>query len=229
MKVLIFDTETTGLPPKRKHVLSSELALWPHIVQLSYIIYDTDTQTVVKVVDNIVKMRPGVTIPESSIAIHKITQDISETKGSNIDELINEFIKDLSRVTRIVGHNIQFDIHMIQVEMLRIGDDLLHEKNESFYRDAMIMLRSKIRYCTMWEGTPICQLKRERVDGTTYLKPPKLMELYAKLFGNVPAGLHNSMVDVLVCFRCYHKMVWGIDPLNLTEEIRFVFVSNKIV
>ena len=40
MRVLVFDTETTGLP-KSKIINPDTLNLWPHIVQFSYIIYDT--------------------------------------------------------------------------------------------------------------------------------------------------------------------------------------------
>ena len=41
MKVLVFDTETTGLPTERNASIS-DLEVWPHIVQLSYILYDVD-------------------------------------------------------------------------------------------------------------------------------------------------------------------------------------------
>ena len=44
MRVLVFDTETTGLP-KTKILNKYMLELWPYIVQLSYIIYDIDTNT----------------------------------------------------------------------------------------------------------------------------------------------------------------------------------------
>ena len=38
-------------------------------------------------------------------------------------------------------------------------------------------------------------------------KWPKLCELYGKLFdGATVDGLHNSMIDVLACLRCYLKM-----------------------
>ena len=40
MKVLIFDTETTGLP-EGKNPSIYETQKWPHIIQLSYIVYDS--------------------------------------------------------------------------------------------------------------------------------------------------------------------------------------------
>jgi hypothetical protein len=44
-----------------------------------------------------------------------------------------------------------------------------------------------------------------------YKKWPKLSQLYFALFGENPDGLHNSMMDVLVCLRCYLKMRHGFD------------------
>lgn len=37
-------------------------------------------------------------------------------------------------------------------------------------------------------------------------KYPRLSELHQILFGNVPENLHNSMMDVLVCLRCFLKI-----------------------
>ena len=42
MKVLVFDTETTGLP-KERFASFKDTHLWPHIMQLSFMMYDTDT------------------------------------------------------------------------------------------------------------------------------------------------------------------------------------------
>lgn len=39
-----------------------------------------------------------------------------------------------------------------------------------------------------------------------YKKFPKLSELHQKLFGSVPENLHNSIVDVFVCLRCFLKI-----------------------
>ena len=46
MRVLVFDTETTGLP-KSNIINNTTLNLWPHIVQFSYIVFDTETNSIV--------------------------------------------------------------------------------------------------------------------------------------------------------------------------------------
>jgi hypothetical protein len=60
----------------------------------------------------------------------------------------------------------------------------------------------------MKNGTELCAIT---VDSRTTKKWPKLSELHKKLFDEVPDGLHNSMVDVNACLKCYLKMRHGIN------------------
>ena len=81
MKVLVFDTETTGLiefPIPRYR----ESEKWPYIVQFSYIIYDKGEIT--KIVDEIIKLPDGIEIPQKCVDIHHITTEMSRTKGKNV-------------------------------------------------------------------------------------------------------------------------------------------------
>ena len=93
MRVLVFDTETTGLP-KSKIMNPDMLNLWPHIVQFSYVIYDTALNDIVESKDAIVKIKDGITIPEDSIKIHGVTNEISQKNGINIEFILNEFISN---------------------------------------------------------------------------------------------------------------------------------------
>ena len=88
MRILLFDTETTGLPPSKRNL---DPTTWPYIVQLSYLILDTDTLQILKRYDEIVRVAPDVVISEGSIALHNITPEISRDKGIAIRFVINEF------------------------------------------------------------------------------------------------------------------------------------------
>ncbi len=112
MRILVFDTETTGLP-KSKILNPDTLNLWPYTVQFSYVIYDTNLNDIVVSSDKIVKLKDGITMPEDSIKIHGITTEISQKNGINIETIINEFFNHLRDVDLLVGHNISFDINMI--------------------------------------------------------------------------------------------------------------------
>ena len=55
MKILIFDTETSGLPEERNgSILSTEK--WPYVLQLSYILYDTSNNELIEYSDKLVKI-----------------------------------------------------------------------------------------------------------------------------------------------------------------------------
>ena len=82
MKLLVYDTETNGLPPKgERFVNKGNLEHWPHTVQFSYVIYDTDANKLLKTYDSIIKLPPGVIISEENYSFHHISNKISETKG----------------------------------------------------------------------------------------------------------------------------------------------------
>ena len=66
----------------------------------------------------------------------------------------------------------------------------------------------------------ITKIERESKyqPGTTYLKPPKLFELHKHYFHSVPQNLHNSLVDVFVCFRCFYVMIFNKDLFDPREQ-----------
>lgn len=53
--------------------------------------------------------------------------------------------------------------------------------------------------------TAITKPKPKR-NYTTHFKFPRLNELHQTLFGSIPENLHNSLVDVVVCLRCFLKI-----------------------
>ena len=96
MKVIIFDTETTGLPKNYKLEPSLDnLDNWPHIVQLSWIMYDTNNcANLIAVSDNVIKIPDGIEISEESIKLHKITREICKAKGQKMCDVIDKFVKN---------------------------------------------------------------------------------------------------------------------------------------
>ena len=216
MLVTIFDTETTGLPGTR-YLLNETLKLWPHIVQFSYIVYDTDENKVVIIKDFIIKLPPGIEISKESSDIHGITKEITEEKGVEINSVLAEFMEWCDKSELIVGHNVEFDYNMVCAEFMRLTDVLDDEYQgtvlyKHIYEDYLEKFKNfKQFFCTMKTTVDICQIKKISRQGKEYNKYPSLLELHKHLFGSEPKNLHNSLVDVMVCFRCFYMIKFGVD------------------
>lgn len=223
MRVLVFDTETTGLP-KSKNISQESLHLWPHIVQFSYVIYDTEVNDIVETSDSIVKINDDVFIPEEVIKIHGITNEISKNNGINIIFVLHNFFGHLKTVDLLVGHNLSFDINMVKVELNRLivenGTSIIHRWNLD------LLTNFENIYCTMKESIELCNIQLVNRFGKPYFKFPKLLELHTKLFETTPYNLHNSFNDILVTLRCFMKLKYNID-LKISCD-KFIKLTNNI-
>ena len=195
MLVLVFDTETTGLPEERNTSIR-QTNKWPHIVQLSYILYDTDALKIVACQDYVVAIPDDVVISEGSQNIHGITKSLCKRKGIPVEMALDDFHERLATADCLVGHNLSFDKRMIMVELIRLG------RRQHFSKDG----RGVVEYCTMKRTSELCGIERISSNGDTYFKYPTLEELHRKLFGVSPKGTHDSMADVLICLRCYVQL-----------------------
>jgi len=217
-KLVYFDVETTGLPTHR-NLIPTMLDKQPHIVQMSWIIVEEnqcgfpDSESLhyeVKDNDNttrkytekdyIIKMRPGVSIPQSSTDIHKITNEISRDKGVNIEVVLKEFLEDISDANVVSAHNLSFDKQMVLIEASRLD----------LYGEIVVPFKKIKNYCTMMSGINLCKIPIyfKHSDKYSY-KWPKLSELYKHLFNDEVDEnviLHNAIEDCRVGLKCYLKM-----------------------
>ena len=227
MRVLVFDTETTGLP-QTKILNPDTLHQWPTIVQFSYIIYDLSLNDIVESKDYVVKVPESILISEESSKIHGITNEISSKKGILVDEVLNEFFYYLKDVDWIIGHNVSFDINMIKVELLRIiyNKKLITQQLKMYKYDLHFITNYKNICCTLQDSIQFCNIQAIDKFGRPYLKYPKLVELHQKLFDSSPNNLHNSFNDILVTLRCFMKLKHDSDLLHSCNS--FKQIANEI-
>uniref|UniRef100_A0A6C0JNV8 Exonuclease domain-containing protein n=1 Tax=viral metagenome TaxID=1070528 RepID=A0A6C0JNV8_9ZZZZ len=178
MKLLIFDTETTGLPKSRKSANEGPNN-WPHIVSISWVIFNTDTSVIEKQESHIIKPGEWI-IPIESTEIHGITNDYATIHGDSLLDVMVKFQNETYDC--IVAHNMEFDMNVI-VNAIRWD------------------LKKVIRVfpktvCTMNLSRNICKLPGNYGN----FKSPKLKELYFCAFGKMPdeTRLHGSLYDVLI-------------------------------
>jgi len=173
MKLLIFDTETTGLPKSREPAIRGP-DNWPHLVSIAWVIVENDK--ILKTDYHIIK--PEWNIPEDSIKIHGITNEKARADGEPLAEVLKKFFAEEHDV--LVAHNIEFDYNVLV--------------NAALWDVRMNYPVFKRRFCTMTSMTNVMKLPAANGRG---FKPPKLVELYAYTTQKQaqPHQLHNSLYD----------------------------------
>ena len=213
MKVIVFDTETTGLPASYNSPLT-DLSKWPHIVQLSFIVFDTLNKEVLEYTDHIIKLHRDILITPESVAIHKITMEKSQRDGISIKVALLEFTNACKDVDLIIGHNIQFDKNIITVEFQR------NSMKNCLYKEG----RPLNEFCTMKQTVELCKLPfvNKKNTNMSHYKWPTLTELHYHLFNAKPTGTHNAIADVMICLRCYVYLQHKYD-IAFDEGVKIVF------
>jgi DNA polymerase III epsilon subunit-like protein len=198
MKVLFFDTETSGLPHDEcRNTLSLvNRHLWPKIVQYSSITLDTETGSVESMSDYIVKVDDSLVLDGQSAEIHGITNLISKTQGVPIEKVLETFTQECENADLIVAHNLDFDKNM-----------LLKEWYDLISCDDM----TKVHKFT----NPYIKFKKT-ISKKEYVKWPTLEELHTHLFNEDLSGvnLHNALVDTMICARCWYNIEYNKDLRN---------------
>jgi DNA polymerase III epsilon subunit-like protein len=182
---IVFDLETTGLPRNRQDLLHPEQ--YEHfngcrVVSISWLVEKAGSN--VSQAYFIVHPDDFV-VPESSTAIHGISQVQALQEGVPFATIAARFLEDLQGVERLVAHNIEFDFGVMKAELLRRG-----------YPEIAKLMDSKVLVCTMKLGREVFGLS----------KSPRLAELYGMIKGtsaDTMVSAHNAFYDTLHCFECY--------------------------
>ena len=204
MRVLVFDTETTGLPEARNTSIY-ETSKWPHIVQLGYLIYDTEEKEVCVDIDTYINIPDSVTISEESAKIHHITRQMCNHSGMQIQEALLKFKFLMNTCDCVIAHNLSFDKRMLIVEGIRNNIRMDFKTAE---------------YCTMKKSTDICKIEKLNKTGQTYYKYPTLSELHKHLFNKEPKNTHNAFADILICLKCYCKILFDDDIEEISNHTK---------
>lgn len=194
MNYLFFDTETTG-KPKNYDSPAFDTDNWPRLVSFAYILSD-ETGDIIKKDAFIVKP-DGYEIHKDVENVHGISTELANREGIDINDALNIIESLIDEAGILVGHNISFDINVVDCEFYR-------------YREKLYLDNMPYR-CTMKESVSYCALPK--------LKYPKLQDLYTKLFGKQFKDAHNAMADIQATFECFWELVkLGVIDLNVKPQ-----------
>lgn len=177
---LFFDTETTGLPVWNR---PSGTDMQPHIVQLAAILVDLDTRKVLQSIDVIVKP-DGWTIPEETVEVHGITNELANEVGIPESAVLGMFINLWNQCNLRIAHNTTFDNRIIRIALKRYMPNLISDevwKDKDSY------------YCTL--------INFRKIKGGK--KGHTLIEAFEYFTGLELENAHNAMADAIACKEVY--------------------------
>lgn len=162
-KALIFDTETTGLFPKKKDPVTNQFppfSKYPYITQLSFIVYDVKSTRILYVYNKYIKIPEDVVIEPIITELTGVTRELLDKEGVSIIEAMTEFYTAYMMCDIIAAHNIDFDREMILLEFSRLAMSI--ERFCPFYACVFNRVYEQTRdieiYCTMINGRNRCNI-----------------------------------------------------------------------
>lgn len=186
MNVLIFDTETTGLPLWKE---PSDHPDQPHVVDISCELWDRDEQTQIEAFNAIVNI--GVPIPPDMTAIHGITDEMAAA-GAPPADVLDTFLHLTKKADIIVGHNVSFDIRMMRIMAARVTGEKWEPMQPTF--------------CTMRKSTNLVKILKPSARFPDDWKWPTLTETVRHFFDEDHGDAHRAMPDCVAARRVYFAL-----------------------
>lgn len=202
-KVLVFDTETTGLPISWS-APASEVENWPRLVELAFTAADLDLESfdVFDFKSHEMIIQPdGFQIPEEASRVHGITTEKAILEGIPVSLASDRLSTAISEADFLVAHNMKFDEKIVGAEFHRLGE-------------AAPKVVKIPKVCTMMNSTNFC-----RIPGRRGFKWPKLEELHEILFGEKFDGAHRAGADTEAALRCFVGLLQN-NTIDLEKEVR---------
>ena len=183
MRILVFDTETSGLDPQ-----------WNVILQLSYQIVDSDSWTTIKTVNHYFSWPENkARVTQEAINVNGLTEEVLANKQlSNRKAALEEFVADKDSCDLLVAHNLEFDKKFIVASCREEG---VKYASSGWSKS----------YDTMKRTASFCQIPKTWGNG---YKWPKLTELADCLdidYSHI--ALHDSSGDVELTKLCFERIV----------------------
>lgn len=187
--ILFFKTATTGLIAYQE---PSGSANQPHLVQLAAILCNAATREVIDTMEVIIKP-DGWDIPQESIDIHGVTNEMASKSGIPEDQALNQFLELCGDADR-VAFGKAFDQRIIRIATKRYSGESVIDKwaiKDNFQ-------------CAMDAAKPFVKIPA-KTKGK--FKNPKMVEAYEHFFFESYQSGHSAMFDAIACKNIYWSCI----------------------
>lgn len=200
MRVLLYDTETNGLP-KRWNASPTDVANWPAILTIAWQIWDfstIDVPVLVEKAEHLVDPGPSIVWDTEAEKIHGISLEIARTEGQEPAAVFPQFVEKARTCDIVVAHNLAFDKSVVLAALYRLNPS------------ARVDWWPRMEYCTCLNTAMLCKLPPvcKNPKPSDPYKRPRLPELYVYLFEKQPdSKLHSAAGDTAVLTDCFLELV----------------------
>lgn len=139
-KVVVFDTETTGLDFEKDQIIEIAALVMERI---------NGALTATKKMDNFIKLHTLDKLPPNIIELTHITDDMLQEYGKDENEVAIKFrdiISNTEDKTLLVAHNAQFDLNMLYQMMKRNFDNAIDIVSSCDYLDTVTVYKDRKAY-----------------------------------------------------------------------------------
>lgn len=196
MKIVCFDTETTGLDVQKEH-----------IIQLSLVKFDTESWRVEGQRDWYLLPEEEFTIPAEAEAVHHISKAFLQEHGVRLRNVYSELCAFTEGCDILSYNGNGFDAPMLYYNLKRLG--LRYQFEGRTWYDALLLERIHTAGMVDENG--------EKVHNN-------LTAAYTRYYGHPFEGAHNSLDDVLATIEVFkaqvHEHGW-----DWAQRDEFSFIS----
>lgn len=195
MKILVFDTETTGF--LQEHLpLEEPSQPWPVQIAAGFFDIEGKPQGEVNMLVN-----PRCPISYGAMTVHGITEKRAAEFGLKPVTALSMFAGMARQADVVVAHNIKFDQQIILAGIYRTWSTA--SANDCFFGKQLL--------CTQEMSASICNLPATvRMKATGFgdkPKAPKLEEAYDFFFGRKFENAHNGRADMMACAEIFFEIL----------------------
>ena len=192
MRVLVFDTESTGLVRNTTYMDSTN----PYLASIAMLLYDTVDKRIVSSLNTTIHPA-GWEMPPEAEAVNGLTTQYLCDTGVPAQAVIPLFMNIASKADLVVGHNVEFDIKIMSAALWR---HVVAEQNEDFAHEIISKHWLTLpTFCTMKESKNEVQA----LNKSGRLKYPKLTETYKHFFGKDLDRAHSANADAVATLEIY--------------------------